>query len=337
MIDRILRVAVSRTCGMYISLFFKIIPHTRSVVMTDAISTKAADLIHMGGVDDVYKMLIGCHDIDSAVSEYGQNPLHLAVIFNRPEIVHMLLQLGADIRIQDSCGHTALHLAAMRGTANIIQMLVHANSPIGALDRNRRTAVHLVADNETSSTDAVEILIAYATDAEVLVLDYNDRMAKHYSGSREIRLLLDRRTMDAVQSHINSSRAAGRVNDSARRDDDGTGDIREGSVHLPGCGLPEMYPGPMTRQNNYMSAQDDGFSQHLRNNIMEDYSQDSGISAFDFFDGSGHNNGIPVYGRSVSNDSYAFLDDLDCVSPPRKCYEMPNGGHEMIYECYEIP
>ena len=156
--------------------------------MTGVMSTMA-DLIRMGHIDDVYNRLVDGHDIDSTMGKHKRTPLHLAVTFSQPKLVHMLLERGADIRIQDAYGHTPLHIAAIRGTADIIQMLVSANSPIGALDYKRRTAVHIVADNVMGSTDAVRILIAHATDDEVLALDYKCNMAKHYSGSREIALL----------------------------------------------------------------------------------------------------------------------------------------------------
>ena len=46
--------------------------------------------------------------------EHYRTPLHLAVLKNRPDIVRLLIELGADPRARDSRGYTPLNLRQAR-------------------------------------------------------------------------------------------------------------------------------------------------------------------------------------------------------------------------------
>ena len=57
------------------------------------------------------------------VDKKGQTPLHLAVLTNRPEIVHLLLQHGANSFVQDKENKTPLMRAERGNYHECIQAL----------------------------------------------------------------------------------------------------------------------------------------------------------------------------------------------------------------------
>jgi hypothetical protein len=60
--------------------------------------------------------------------EHHRTPLHLAVLKNRPAMVKLLIDLGADPRARDSRGYTPLNFARSRTQASIVEMLVAAGA-----------------------------------------------------------------------------------------------------------------------------------------------------------------------------------------------------------------
>jgi ankyrin repeat protein len=64
----------------------------------------------------------------------GNRPLHGATYLNRPEVVRLLLERGADPNARDNAGLTALHLAAGNGWVECARALLE-----GGTDANART------------------------------------------------------------------------------------------------------------------------------------------------------------------------------------------------------
>ena len=60
--------------------------------------------------------------------EQFRTPLHLAVLKNRPAIVDLLLELGADVRVKDRAGLTPLDCASERTDPMIVDRLVAAGA-----------------------------------------------------------------------------------------------------------------------------------------------------------------------------------------------------------------
>jgi ankyrin repeat protein len=61
-------------------------------------------------------------------NENHQLPLHFAARMNRPEIVVLLLELGADPKATDGSGATPLHFAAGHGHADVVRLLLAAGA-----------------------------------------------------------------------------------------------------------------------------------------------------------------------------------------------------------------
>jgi hypothetical protein len=60
--------------------------------------------------------------------EYHRTPLHFAVLKNRPAMVKLLLDLGADALAKDSRGYTALNLVTERTNEAIVASLLAAGA-----------------------------------------------------------------------------------------------------------------------------------------------------------------------------------------------------------------
>ena len=83
-------------------------------------------------------------------------PLHLACRFARsPDVVHVLLDAGADMHARDSEGRTPLHWAAEAGrSSEVVQMLLdHAVDPYAA-DKDGKTPLQLAEERETKRDGA---------------------------------------------------------------------------------------------------------------------------------------------------------------------------------------
>lgn len=124
----------------------------------------------------------------NARNDFGDTPLHVAVRYGRIEVVHLLLQKGADVdarrqyttweyavdrsgrpldweyapiwgqnmvRVKD--GETALHLAAQYGYYRIAVLLIKARALVALRDHSGWTPLHWAAAG--GYLDVVEILV----------------------------------------------------------------------------------------------------------------------------------------------------------------------------------
>jgi len=96
-----------------------------------AVSLNRADLVRKLVSDDP-KLL---HVRKMSRFEHHRTPLHLAVLKNRPKMVKLLLELGADASAKDSSGYTPLSLATPKTNEAIAATLIAAGA-----DPNERSA-----------------------------------------------------------------------------------------------------------------------------------------------------------------------------------------------------
>ncbi|MEX0940881.1 MAG: ankyrin repeat domain-containing F-box protein, partial [Candidatus Babeliales bacterium] len=66
--------------------------------------------------------------------KHGQTPLHLASLYDYPEVVKLLLENGAKVDIQDYCGDTPLHGASFSGHTEVVKLLLENGAPIDIQD-----------------------------------------------------------------------------------------------------------------------------------------------------------------------------------------------------------
>lgn len=73
---------------------------------------------------------------------FGYTPLHVAVTYNRPKMVQLLLDHGGDVNCRSNGGYTPLHLAAFTGHVSCVCVLLKYNADISATDDYNKTPIH---------------------------------------------------------------------------------------------------------------------------------------------------------------------------------------------------
>ena len=64
------------------------------------------------------------------VDRYDQTALFHAALFNRTDVIRLLLQKGADVNKRDHYGDTFVHYAAITNSTEVIAMLIEHGASI---------------------------------------------------------------------------------------------------------------------------------------------------------------------------------------------------------------
>lgn len=91
--------------------------------------------------------------------------LHQAASADNQEIVHILIDAGADVNIKDSDGQTSLHQAVVSCNANIVEILINAGANLNIQDNLGRTALYQAAHH--SFIDIIYILSRAGADLNI--------------------------------------------------------------------------------------------------------------------------------------------------------------------------
>jgi len=94
----------------------------------------------------------------------GRTALHLACQLGQDKVVKILLDYGADPRVEAPGGRTALHLACENGSVGALEVLLkHAGlEPIDVLKPNARNVTALSAAHRRGYVAITEMLLAFA-------------------------------------------------------------------------------------------------------------------------------------------------------------------------------
>ena len=65
----------------------------------------------------------------------------------KADIVHLLIQNGADVAAQDDAQSTPLHLASSKGSVETVELLIKHRADVNALNVNLSTPLHLAASS----------------------------------------------------------------------------------------------------------------------------------------------------------------------------------------------
>ncbi|XP_077294892.1 ankyrin repeat domain-containing protein 27-like [Arctopsyche grandis] len=96
----------------------------------------------------------------SSCNGHGFTALHVACIYGKPQMVDLMLELGAEVNCADCNGSTPLHFAASRGHQNALLLLLHAGANINAENMDKNNPLHLASNNGHDS--CVKALIYFA-------------------------------------------------------------------------------------------------------------------------------------------------------------------------------
>ena len=105
-------------------------------------------------------------DINIQTNICNHTILHMSILRGNMEAAKTIINLGADVNIQDKEGETALYLAVHLNRKEIIEELIKAGANLNIQDIKGRTALHL-AVLETRLCEYVNILIGAGADLNI--------------------------------------------------------------------------------------------------------------------------------------------------------------------------
>jgi TonB family protein len=117
-----------------------------------------------GCVEIVRLLLDAKVDVNRAEPRHKYNPLLKAVMFNRPEIVELLIARGAKIEVTDKFGNTALMLASRSGYIDIVEFLIEKGAKVNTKSLIGHTA--LLYALEFGQPEIAEMLIDAGADVK---------------------------------------------------------------------------------------------------------------------------------------------------------------------------
>ncbi len=94
--------------------------------------------------------------------QFGDTPLHDAVIGNYKDIVVFLLSKGADINSKDDNGATSLHKAALNNRTEMTAFLISKGANVKYRDMDGNTPLHWAA--EAGKTGPAQVLLKNGAD-----------------------------------------------------------------------------------------------------------------------------------------------------------------------------
>ena len=120
------------------------------------------EAIRDGDLNAVKSRISEGEDVNS-VDEKGMLPLQIATVFNRVEIVELLIDKGADVNGADiKFGQTALYAAAFGKRKNIAEVLIKSGAKVNTKIPRGDTPLH--AATMSGNSDIAELLIAHGAN-----------------------------------------------------------------------------------------------------------------------------------------------------------------------------
>ena len=114
---------------------------------------------------DLIRMLLQ-HGADvNKPGKRGSTPLHVAAGLGRLECLELLLKSGAAVNTHGAFGRTPLMDAARMGNLQIMEKLLDADAQVNALDSMKRTALMHAAEAQKNSLAAVRMLVSAGADS----------------------------------------------------------------------------------------------------------------------------------------------------------------------------
>ena len=97
--------------------------------------------VQKGNIDGVKEKLRKGFDVNAREEKFSQTPLMFLAWENRPEVIKLLLEAGADIEAQDASGQTAVMVCAERCSEKSFRVLANAGANLDTQDYQGDTAL----------------------------------------------------------------------------------------------------------------------------------------------------------------------------------------------------
>jgi ankyrin repeat protein len=121
-------------------------------------------------------------DINS-VNDFGQTPLHRAVLASKSDVALRLIEAGADVSLMTSSNMTPLHLAAQTGDVKVAEALIRRGANINAVCAQFGTPIYYAVLK--NKTDMVRYLIQGNADCNIKGPIWNCTMVAASQNSKE--------------------------------------------------------------------------------------------------------------------------------------------------------
>ena len=95
----------------------------------------------------------------------GRTLLINAAIYNRLDIVKLLIQRGASIHTQDNIGNTALHAAVLGDNIDVVRFLLENGANINEKNNFGNTPIWVA--KPTQSKELFQVLLSYGADPKI--------------------------------------------------------------------------------------------------------------------------------------------------------------------------
>ncbi|CAL4089513.1 unnamed protein product, partial [Meganyctiphanes norvegica] len=118
-----------------------------------------------GNLDDLNKALDDGADPNWREDNLGTAALHVASLFDHPNVVKPLLDAGADINQQDDSGRTPVYLASSKGSIHMTSELIEHGADVNIMTNYGSTP--LLIATQGGHIDIVEALIKAQADVNL--------------------------------------------------------------------------------------------------------------------------------------------------------------------------
>ncbi len=110
--------------------------------------TPLAFAIQSGAKQAVLALLESGADINNPSGDEQNSPLMIAIESNQDTIAQLLIELNADVHLENSAGDTAMHKAAAIGQTHTMQLLKNRQADIDALNYSGMRPLHAAVQSE---------------------------------------------------------------------------------------------------------------------------------------------------------------------------------------------
>ena len=129
--------------------------------------------------------------LEKGCNNNGNRPLQLAASSEKPEIVELLLNKGADTEVRDESGETLLHWAAKKEILEVVELLIEKGADKEARDGNGNTPLQNAA--RSNNMEMLEFLLDREANIE----------ARDEDGNRPLQLAIRRENMEMLEFLLN--------------------------------------------------------------------------------------------------------------------------------------